>query len=46
MSITKCEDCEKRIDIDIEDAIYMWGDNDKCLCEDCYLEKYFVKEGK
>ena len=33
MSITKCLDCERRIDIDIEDAHYV---NDfECLCDDC-----------
>ncbi len=33
MSITKCVDCERRIDVDIEEAYY--GDDDQCLCEDC-----------
>ena len=34
MSITKCVDCERRIDIDIEEAIY--GNDGQCLCEDCW----------
>lgn len=34
MSITKCVDCERKIDIDIEEAIY--GNDGQCLCEDCW----------
>tara|TARA_R100000808_G_scaffold25010_1_gene60425 strand:- start:235 stop:561 length:327 start_codon:yes stop_codon:yes gene_type:complete len=38
MSITKCVDCERRIDIDIEEAYY--GDDDQCLCEDCNINSF------
>tara|TARA_R100001129_G_C5322893_1_gene248012 strand:+ start:67 stop:600 length:534 start_codon:yes stop_codon:yes gene_type:complete len=36
MSITRCLDCERRIDIDIEDAHYV--NDSECLCEDCYYD--------
>ena len=34
MSITKCDDCEKKMDIDIDDCMYVGEDIP--LCEDCY----------
>tara|TARA_B100000513_G_C11796368_1_gene150326 strand:- start:127 stop:573 length:447 start_codon:yes stop_codon:yes gene_type:complete len=33
MNITKCIDCERRIDIDIEDAHYV--NELECVCDDC-----------
>ena len=35
MSIVRCEDCGKRIDLDIEEAKDLHDDGMIWLCEDC-----------
>ena len=45
MSIIRCEECEKNVDTDKEEAYEMYFDCGKCLdywlCEDCFAEREY-----
>ena len=41
MNITKCIDCERKIDIDIEDAHYV--NELECVCDDCNEDQISYK---